>query len=801
METTRDWALPGLLVAVQLVELGPGASFLDTRTPGPLGAAGLLIAVVVETVALSRRRHTPVRTLVWTLGTSVLGQVAAYDAYADLGLLVALYSVAVRCPASVTSRGLVAAVGSSWVLAGVRFGLRPALATQLTIAASTYVVCVGIGLARRQGLARRLTATRLLAAAEETRRQAALDERGRLAQELHDVSAHHLTSVVVTVDAAKRLGQSRPELVRQAMEFTERTGHETLTALHRLVTVMRDAGHPDARPLTGRVQELVAGFGRLAGPISLDLPDDLAGPAAEAVHAIVREALTNTLRYAPGATVTVLVRRLEGTLELTVDNTEATVRDGTTAHVGMGSGRGLAGMRERAAAVGGELTAGPAPDGGWRVRARLPDATGPRGTVMRPRGLPHDEWLTDGALLFGAAALPLVFLLTGLEGWRHYEGQDTPRAVALVAALLALHALSLLRRRRSPWTSLAGVVAASWLWPVACLVAPLLGRVAPFLAGGLLAETVAVYSLGAYGRSASIGWPAPFVAAAASGAVLTMTAAADGSLAGETPSVLTVAVIALSLTVLLCPVYASAWGSGLFVRRRRLRAVARDEFALGSSRWEAHLAAASERHRLAERLHDAVLHHTTSLVRLARQGRLDEASAEARVTLAAMRELLHGLDTTDRTDETNSVEEVGPDDTGPRATVADLHTLCRTVRREVSVHGAAEVAAAGLPEAVNVAAYRLTEAALGAGDRGRARVRLRRRRRALLLTVTGVRLAVHGPVAERLRAQAAAAEARISFEQSGTVRVLLPLPTRARRTPASAREVADSPEVSSSPRA
>ncbi|MFI5812026.1 hypothetical protein ACIA7S_13795 [Streptomyces sp. NPDC051643] len=207
--------------------------------------------------------------------------------------------------------------------------------------------------------------------------------------------------------------------------------------------------------------------------------------------------------------------------------------------------------------------------------------------------------------------------------------------------------------------------------------------------------------------------------------------------------------------------------------------------------WQARTAARAERNRLAVRLRDAVLHRTSALVELAHRGRLEEVSAEARTALAAVRELLHGL-------------EHGPESErrlAPQPTGADLVALCRTQGasgREVTLRGTLE-SAAGLPASVTLTAYRMVEAAPCAGDRGPARVRLRRRRGALHLTVTGVRLAVPGPVAERLRVQATAADGRLTLEPAGTVRVLLPLPLPlplpAGPGPAHAREVSPSPHV------
>ncbi|MDX3575185.1 sensor histidine kinase, partial [Streptomyces sp. ID05-47C] len=340
METIRNWLLPALLAAGQLIWLWTGAEAAGEEVPGSARLAAVLVALAVETVALGHRRQAPVRALAWTLGTLVFGQVAGDENYFGLGTLVSLYSVAARRPVPVTLRAVAAVVGVEWLMSLVRLGPRPTLATEWALGALVYVACAGLGEVRRQWVRGRSAAARRLAGAEETRRRAAETERRRLARELHDVSAHHLTSVVITADAAGRLGGTRPELTAEALAFAERTGVETLTTLRRLVGLMRDTDGADARPMTARIEELLAGFGRLGPPIEADLPDDLAGPAAEAVHGIVREALTNALRYAPGCAAHVEVRRADGVLELTVDNAppRGTVTSGAG---GLGSGRGL----------------------------------------------------------------------------------------------------------------------------------------------------------------------------------------------------------------------------------------------------------------------------------------------------------------------------------------------------------------------------------------------------------------------------------------------------------------------------
>ncbi|CAM5600721.1 sensor histidine kinase [Streptomyces aurantiogriseus] len=780
METIRNWLLPALLAAGQLAWLWPGASLAGETVPGPAGLVAVLAALAVETAALGRRRQAPVRALACTLGTLLLGRLAWDEGYFGWGVLVALYSVAVRCPVPVTVRAVAAGLGVEWLLSFVRIGLRPALASEWAVGALVYAVCVGLGEARHQWLKGRSAAARRLAGAEEARRQAGDTERRRLARELHDVSAHHLTSVVITADAARRLGDSRPELTADALAFAERTGTETLTSLQRLVGLMRDTdGGADPRPMTARIEELIAGFGRLGRPIEAELPDDLAGPAAEAVHGIVREALTNALRHAPGCAARVSVRRGDGVLELTVDNAPPR---GSAPHGagGLGSGRGVAGMKERAAAVGGELTAGPEPGGGWRVRATLPDATGPRSQSAGRRDVLREQRLADPALVFAATVLPLVFAMVTAEEWPGPSLRAAVPALLVLAVLVTVHAVPLLWRRSAPWAALLGVLATSWLWPVAVAVADMPARVSQFFATGALAELLAVYAVGVYGRGAARTWPAWCAAAASLAGVLVATAAADGELTGAGSVRVSAVVMFLPLVVMLAAVFVALWGAGLAVRRRRLRILALDDFALATSLWHAERAADAERRRLAARLRDAVLHRTAAMVEQARQGRLEEVAAEARSALAAMRELLHGL---------GESEDPGRR-LAPAPTAVDLDALCRTLTasgRNVTLRGLPE-AARDLPPSVALSAYRIVEAALGAGDQGPARVTLRRRRDTLRVTVSGVPLAVTGPVAERLKVQVEAGAGRITLEQTGIVRVLL----SARPSPAPVQEVSPS---------
>jgi signal transduction histidine kinase len=785
METIRNWLLPLLLAAGQGILLWLGVG-LD-GTPGAPALIGALCALALETAALGHRRTAPVRALACALVAGVLGGLAAPDGYLGFGPLIALYSVAVRCPVPVTVRAVAGAVGVEWMAAALQEGAGTALLAEMAVSLAGYLLCAGLGEARRQWLAGRLSAARRLAGAEHARRLAGDHERRRLARELHDVSAHHLTSVVVSVDAARRLRDSRPDLAAEALSFAERTGTETLTGLQRLVGLLRDADGPDPRPMSARIEELVAGFGRLGPPVTAQLPGDLAGPAAEAVHGIVREALTNTLRYAPGATARVLVRRADGRLELTVEN--APPRFAPQGAGGLGAGRGLSGMRERAASVGGELTAGPTREGGWRVRATLPDgAEAPQCPEHAwRRDLLREQRFADPAVASAAMILPVTCALAVSEDWPAAARHTNLPGLLVVCGLLVLHALPLLWRRRAPWTVFLAAMGTAWLGPVAVVALRLPSEVAQCLVGGALVEVLAVYAVAAFGQGPGRTWPAPAAATLGVACVVTALACADGSVAGEPTGPADAVLLPFVLFLVLSPPLTAVWGAGLVLRRRRLRALAHDDFAFATSMWQADRAAEAERRRLAAALRDAVLAHTRALVGAARRGELEEVAGTARAALAAMREMLHSL----------GGDEGGDEGQGrplpPSPSAADLDALCRALcstGRDVRLRGLPE-AVRELAPSVQVSVYRIVEAALGAGDPGPARVTLRRRRGTLRITVTGVRLAVAGPVAERLRVQVAAGEGRIVCEPAGTLRVSLPVGD----VPAPVQEVSPSPSA------
>ncbi|MFC7590375.1 sensor histidine kinase [Nonomuraea antimicrobica] len=232
------------------------------------------------------------------------------------------------------------------------------------------------------GLGPRLLDARRAAAADRVRRH----ERLELARELHDVVAHHVTCVVLQAlsGAAQLVARGDPGRVAGSLADIEAAGSDALAATRRVVGLLREPGGPppDAYRPAERLTELV---GRFAGPsVSLRLPDGepvWPSEVAGTVHRVVQEALTNVSRHASeAAAVTVTVTQAEGLVRVEVAD-DAPPSPGTGwgggsggvgGGVGGGGGYGLVGMRERVESLGGELTAGPRPEGGWAVRAELP---------------------------------------------------------------------------------------------------------------------------------------------------------------------------------------------------------------------------------------------------------------------------------------------------------------------------------------------------------------------------------------------------------------------------------------------
>jgi signal transduction histidine kinase len=223
--------------------------------------------------------------------------------------------------------------------------------------------------------------------AEELRRSqeqnthgAIVAERLRIARDLHDVVAHHVSVMGVQAGAARRALDKNPDLARTALQTVEETARTAIGELRGLLGVLRaeladDVEQPTPTPGLAQLPELLSSA-RAAG---IDVRHGVYGeprPVPEGValsaYRVVQEALTNVVKHAGARTAEVRVRYLDTTLEVEVT-------DDGHGHTGAdGGGFGLAGMRERVAVHGGELEAGPRRDAGYRVRASLPVPAGPR---------------------------------------------------------------------------------------------------------------------------------------------------------------------------------------------------------------------------------------------------------------------------------------------------------------------------------------------------------------------------------------------------------------------------------------
>ena len=773
MERIPVWLLPAVLALLQLAAW-PGLPYLNDESVPALSSATAVAVTVTVAVALVWRRTAPVATtvvVVAALTVAELGLPPDTLTAITVGDIVLLYGLAVR--RSQRTAVVAAAVLTVWqsALAALDPALREDYAASVVFLVVFYVAVVALGRARHHWYADRAQSAARLAEAEERRLRAADTERHRLARELHDVTAHHLTSIVVIASAAQRVGGTRPELVAEAREFAASTGRETLGALHRLVALLQQ---PGAAPGAERLTELADGFRRLGQHVTLEGTASMTPAVADAAYGIAREALTNTLRYAPGSAVTVRVADTPAGVELSVgDDGTAAAREQPAAR--LGSGRGIAGMRERAAALGGTLEAGPRPGGGWRVRAVLPASEAP---AVSARWRPGAETVIDAAVLLLALVIPAVALLVEMGG-------SLPPSVASLAALTVIgHALPLAWRRTRPWTVLAAVLATGWVWPLLIAVQVLTITHGWLVLTGLGVEVLAVHAVARHGRRPGLTWLAMPAVLASVVPAITLMLVLDPPRDMQSDAVVAGAVLALLGGVPLAfPVF-GAWLAGFVVRRRRDRAQAHEDYAVASATAWALAEAGAERARVAAGLREAVLRDTARVADAADRGDLDEVLSAARTALDTMRGLLKDL-------RDAPAGEAGDGARAPQPTLEALPALAdrwRSGGRTVDL----EVAAGGrrLSTDVDVSAYRVVELLL-AGDTGPVRVRVDATGDPLRIAVTPMPDDPGGEVAAGLRARLAAVGGTQAVTADGTSEIRLPAPPGAPPAPAL---VQDAPE-------
>jgi signal transduction histidine kinase len=358
-----------LLAAGFVVEV---ALVVSRHPSGPVGAALVLITAVVCGAALLRRRF-PARAAATVIVLCAAAELIDWRAgrhgqpapIAALALLVAVASAIRFLPG----------VGAAAVAAGsgvVAVGTVERYATYLdqdvpNARTATLIMVVGWAIAVTAGLWRRLGDARRRTMVDEVRRT----ERLALARDLHDVAAHHLTGLIIQAQVAQLATDAGPAETRAALAEIETAGARALVSLRQVVRLLRD-DEPAVAPVPDSLAELVERFGSTGIRARLDLPD---GPMPAGwppeivvgVYRIVQEALTNVARHARDASaVTVTLAHDRRTLRLRIAD------DGQPGRTTRPDGHGLVGMRERATALDGELSAGPGTPAGWTVEATIP---------------------------------------------------------------------------------------------------------------------------------------------------------------------------------------------------------------------------------------------------------------------------------------------------------------------------------------------------------------------------------------------------------------------------------------------
>lgn len=328
------------------------------------GAVGLTL---LATLPVAARRRAPASVLVACCGFWLLLPLGGYPpAHGTYGILLALYTVAAIRPWPVAAAAS-ALCCAGWVVGGVVGGQTP-LVTLLAQGAVIPLVVWRLGdVAQRLDRGNR----KLAEAGAELARQAVVEDRVRVARELHDVVAHHLSVVAVQAGLARYVLRSDPATADAALGTVLDTGREALHELRRVLELLREdpartgfdptpglAGLPD---LVGRVRQ--AGV-----PVELVVtgsPRPLPPGVELCAYRVVQESLTNVVKHAGAAPTRVTVEHGPAGLRVTVTD------DGASYPAGR-SGNGLRGMRERAMLYGGTLHAGPRPKGGFEVRLVLP---------------------------------------------------------------------------------------------------------------------------------------------------------------------------------------------------------------------------------------------------------------------------------------------------------------------------------------------------------------------------------------------------------------------------------------------
>jgi signal transduction histidine kinase len=374
-----DTAVAVLLAAMAQYEIW-AHPLVDDGIPGPRVVNSALFMLIAA--PLLWRRRAPLAVLGLVIGAAAVQAIFFDDSPQPslelfVAVLIVLYSVGAN---SDRRRALIGAALAAPAILAVDLPHLLAGDTSLGSATSGWFVFAVVwsfgrylGRRRLEADSLRERAARLEIEREEKARLAVIEERARIARELHDVVAHSVSVIVVQARGGRRVLALDPEEARQAFDAIESTGRHALAEMRRLLGLLRRSDDELAlapQPSVSRLAELVEQLRAAGLPVDVSIEGEAVElpPGVDlSAYRIVQEALTNTLKHADGAKAQVVVRYRGADLELEIcdDGAGVVTADGD-------GGQGLIGMRERVAVYGGEFESGYRQGGGYGVRVRLP---------------------------------------------------------------------------------------------------------------------------------------------------------------------------------------------------------------------------------------------------------------------------------------------------------------------------------------------------------------------------------------------------------------------------------------------
>jgi len=354
-------------------------------TPVQVWGAALLLLGQVLAIPLRRKHPLMLFCVVMTLFFASMVLVVDRNAVANLPQLFAVYALTAVAPRRTWSVAIGVTASCDVILQlliSSAYGVPPSpvfILTYLTRSLSTYVPAIPVGLLVRVNRQRAELAHEVAESAKREQKAVALaaaaNERTSMARELHDVAAYHLSGILMqseaAVDAIRHHDADADEIVAAVREEAVLTWRSLRDLVQVLRTDIAENTPAGAAPLA-ELDMLVETARRNHASVTLAVDGelgDVSPAAALGCYRIVQESLTNATKYAAGSTIEVTLARDLDNLVLNIRNTQPTH---VGAAAGLRGGQGLAGMKERASLLGGDLSSGPTEDGGWATTATIP---------------------------------------------------------------------------------------------------------------------------------------------------------------------------------------------------------------------------------------------------------------------------------------------------------------------------------------------------------------------------------------------------------------------------------------------